>query len=90
MEAGVPQELNDPELHNFSDVALEERPRARLGRLSKNLHGSRTIMLALQAMLVLNHPPMKLQARLLGRGYEQRQGIDYEENFTPIVKWSTI
>jgi hypothetical protein len=34
VEVGVPQELHDPKIHKNFDVAPEERPRTRLGRLS--------------------------------------------------------
>jgi hypothetical protein len=32
----------------------------------------------------------KLKVRLIVRGFEQRYGVDFEETFAPVVKWSTI
>ena len=32
----------------------------------------------------------KHNTRLVAKGYAQREGIDYEENFSPTAKWDTI
>jgi hypothetical protein len=33
---------------------------------------------------------IKCKARLVARGFEQQQGLDYEETFVPVVKWGTL
>lgn len=38
----------------------------------------------------INGTVSRLKARLVARGFERRQDIDFEETFAPIVKWSTI
>jgi hypothetical protein len=38
----------------------------------------------------INGQSPRLKARLVARGFEQRHGIDFDEVFAPIVKWSTI
>jgi len=38
----------------------------------------------------LNGQPPRQKARLVARGYEQKLGIDFDEVFAPVVKWSTI
>lgn len=32
----------------------------------------------------------RLKARLVARGFEQQFGVDFEETFAPVVKWSTL
>jgi hypothetical protein len=32
----------------------------------------------------------KLEARLIARGFQPYRGLDFDETFTPIVKWPTI
>jgi hypothetical protein len=38
----------------------------------------------------LNGENDKLKARLVARGFEQQYGVDFEETFAHVVKWSTI
>jgi hypothetical protein len=32
----------------------------------------------------------KLKARVVARGFQQREGIDYHDILAPVVRWSTI
>ena len=32
----------------------------------------------------------KHKSRLVENGFAQKEGVDYEENFSPIAKWATI
>lgn len=32
----------------------------------------------------------KFKARVVAHGNEQREGLDYEETFAPVVRWSTV
>jgi hypothetical protein len=34
--------------------------------------------------------PSKYKARLVARGFEQKEGLNFQETFIPIIKWSTI
>jgi hypothetical protein len=34
--------------------------------------------------------PFKFKARIVTRGCEQREGLDFQETFAPIIKWRTI
>ncbi|OAE35446.1 hypothetical protein AXG93_2587s1610 [Marchantia polymorpha subsp. ruderalis] len=40
--------------------------------------------------LALDGKPDKLKARLVALCFEQKAGVDFEETFAPIVKWSTV
>jgi len=32
----------------------------------------------------------KHKANLVGKGFAQKEGVNYEDNFSPIEKWATI
>lgn len=32
----------------------------------------------------------KFKARMVARGFQQREGIDYQDIFASVVRWSTI
>ena len=34
--------------------------------------------------------PAKLKARIVARGFQQQEGINYTDIFAPVVRWSTI
>ncbi len=34
--------------------------------------------------------PSKYKVRLVARGFEQKEGLDFQKTFAPIIKWSTI
>jgi len=34
--------------------------------------------------------PFKFKARLLTKGCEQREGLNFQKTFAPIIKWSII
>jgi ATP-binding cassette subfamily B (MDR/TAP) protein 1 len=34
--------------------------------------------------------PSKYKVKLVARGFEQKEGLDFQETFAPIIKWSTI
>jgi hypothetical protein len=38
----------------------------------------------------INGQPPRLKAKLVALGFDQRHGIDFDEVFAPVVKWSTI
>lgn len=38
----------------------------------------------------INPTRTQLKAHLVARGIEQRSGVDFEDTFAPVVKWSTI
>jgi histone deacetylase 1/2 len=37
-----------------------------------------------------NNDTTKLKARIVARGFQQREGVDYQDIFAPVVRWSTI
>jgi hypothetical protein len=34
--------------------------------------------------------PPKLKARIVGRGFQQQEGVDFDDIFIHVVRWSTI
>jgi len=34
--------------------------------------------------------PSKYKARLIVKGNEQKEGLDFQESFAPMIKWNTI
>lgn len=38
----------------------------------------------------INPTRTRLKARLVAQGIEKRFGVDFEDTFAPVVKWSTI
>ena len=39
---------------------------------------------------ILSVEPLKYKARLVAKGYSQKEGIDFHEEFSPVVKHSSI
>jgi len=37
-----------------------------------------------------NGKPSKYKARLMAKGFEEREGLDFQKTFALIIKWSTI
>lgn len=97
--AGEPASVNDAfasDDHEKWKIAMQEEMQAHAQNETWTLAQLPTGRKAIKAKWIFkikndgDDKPQRYKARLVAKGYAQKEGIDYDETFSPVVRHSTI